>query len=131
MRWPELLQLSHKEQGGIQGLIDLPRSHQAFSQTIGSGISLIGATGYRQVALLQSGHDVANRFTPAKSLNHCAISSNGTTNALVPGTSDGLVVSGGALDQLDAIITMALPFDTNNSWLAVGGARGMAILGKS
>lgn len=114
---------------GIQGLIDFPYTHPAFSQTPTEQISLLVATGYNRVALVQSGAYAAltGYLTPSGALINTHTSTDGSIGVFGANT-DSIVVSGGVLAGMGGIITADIVSDSNYSWLAVGGNGGCALL---
>jgi hypothetical protein len=125
------------ERGGIQGLHDIP------VQTPGlKNISLVIATGYKQIALAQTG--VRNEtYGNLKPLTQNELASNPkhyTNGIITPDSynSDGtiesdiytnaIVISGGALDELNIIKTAAITSWDYAGYIFVGGTHGLAIL---
>jgi len=119
--------LSSKIRSGFQFFVDFPRSLPAFNQTIGSRVSLVCATGYRSVALMQSGYD-ATYFEAQKSLDHTALATDASTRNDINNDTDSILFTGGVLDDLNGIISAEIISDATSSWLIVGGNGGIAVL---
>lgn len=134
------------QQPGTQGLIDFPHELTAFSQILGNRISVILATGYNRIALIQSGADMGiiapavtaessrqtrlpGFFTPTQALTSTYKSTTGAVGTFPTGT-DSIVISGGALDALGGIVTAEIVSDGTYSWLLAGGNGGLAVLAR-
>ncbi len=117
------------QQPGTQGLIDFPHELTAFSQILGNRISVMVATGYNRVALVQSGADTEGFFTPTQALANTYESTTGAVGVF-PADTDSIVISGGALDALGGIVTAEIVSDGTYSWLLVGGNNGLAVLAR-
>ena len=111
----------------FQGLFDFNRTNPAFNQTVGSRFSMMVATGYQQVLLLQSGADVGTLFTPVNTITSSFASTSGALTSFVPGVQE-ITVTGGILDAIGPIITSEIVSDGTYSWLLVGGSGGVAVL---
>lgn len=112
---------------GSQGFFDFNKNNAAFSQVAGARISVLFATGYRKVVVMQSGADEGTLFTPTSNI--------AATFAAIDGTLSGLSVpvqkiemTGGVLNELGPIIAAALVSDGTSSWLVAGGSFGAAVL---
>ncbi|HBY05409.1 MAG: hypothetical protein UV38_C0003G0112 [candidate division TM6 bacterium GW2011_GWE2_42_60] len=119
--------LSSQVKSGFQFLADFPRSLNAFDQTLGNRVSLVCATGYRAVALIQSGYD-DTYFEAQKSLNHTALATDASTRNGIDLNTDSILFTGGVLDDLNGIIAAEIISDATHSWLVVGGNGGIAVL---
>ena len=124
-----------KEIGGIQGLFDFPCTTPGFG--IQTRTAMLVATGLKKVVIVETGSDNSHGIFTAYKQNFTQdviICQNGVINSPSIDDNEGekiprtFVVSGGDLDQLGAITCASLVTDGNQSWLVVGGARGLAIL---
>lgn len=115
---------------GTQGLIDFPLQHPAFDQTIGNRISLIVATGYNRIALIQSGSDTADGFfTATQEISHIHKDVMGGIGIIPEGT-EAIIIEGARVAGLGGIVTADIVSDDTYSWLVVGGNGGLAILAR-
>lgn len=116
---------------GIQGFIDFPYTYPAFNQTPTAQISLLVATGYNRVALVQSGAyaPLTGYLTPTETLVNTHTSTDGSIGVFGANT-DSIVVSGGILAGMGGIITADIVSDNTYSWLVVGGNGGCALLSR-
>lgn len=112
---------------GSQGFFDIAQNNAAFSQTGGTRISVIGATGYRKVVVLQSGADEGTLFTPTTTIADVFESHDGTL-AGFSSPVQKIDMTGGVLDELGSIIAADIVSDGISSWLVVGGSFGAAVL---
>lgn len=114
--------------GGIQGFFDLPLTTPGLVD-----ISLYIATGFKKIALVQSGETVAGTYEPATgnfSDDMQTFTAGEITQTFPIGNSRLVVISGGALDTIGAITaaTLGVNGTTNEGYLFVGGASGLAVL---
>jgi hypothetical protein len=114
-------------QGGIQGVIDILATTQFFSQIAGSRSSAAIFTGLNTVILSETSADVGVTLTPVTAYPDTFTSTDGTLNAFVS-PAEYISMTGGALDNLQAIITAAVVSCGGNSWIVVGGNGGLAVL---
>ena len=118
-------------QGGIQGLFDFPVNTDGFIQSGSNRLSVMVATGYQKIALVQTSADTAGSvLTPTIGDfgSHIQSSTNGSITAPAAGTLM-LSVSGGALTTLGAITSAAIINDgAGKGYLVVGGVGGIAVL---
>ncbi len=121
--WAQELSLLFSDDAhGIQGVVDFPSNHPAFSQVAAERCSLICCTGYGKVAFAQSGFtDGADCFRETTNLS--SIERNSTQNP-----ADILFWDSGVIAELGAIITADIVTDGTYSWLVVGGSNGAAVL---
>lgn len=122
-----------KENGGIQGLFDFPRQTTAFSQTAGERLSVMIATGYKKIMLIETGQDDgSNNFTPnIGSFFHAdnVAITDGVFDTARTANTKTITISGGALDTVGAISTATVINETSNGgYIVVGGVGGVAIL---
>lgn len=120
-------------EGGIQGLFDFPRQTTAFSQTAGERTSLMIATGYKKIVLVEAGQDDgSNNFVPnVGSFSHAdnITVTDGAIDTARTANTKMITVSGGALDTVGAISTATILNETTNGgYIIVGGVGGVAIL---
>lgn len=129
-------QLSNKfsaTEGGIQGLISFPKTTTAFSQNASEGLSMMIATGYKKVVLVETGRlDATSKLIPNVGDFSHADNRTFTAGALdtAPAANTKMItVSGGALDTVGAISTATIINETTNGgYIVVGGVGGVAIL---
>lgn len=112
---------------GSQGLFDIPKTNDAFSQTVGNRIAVLVATGYQKVVLLQNGADEGTLFTPTETFTTTVTATDGTLNNLVT-PAQKIEMTGGVLQELGPIIAADIVSDGISSWLVVGGSGGAAVL---
>ncbi|MCL5436824.1 MAG: hypothetical protein M1549_03045 [Candidatus Dependentiae bacterium] len=124
-----LSDLFYDQKPGIQGLTDFPIESVAFDQTVGGRVSLMVATGYERVALIQSGADVAGSFVATGSLEQIYRTTNGSVGTFPAGT-DAIVIGGGALQGFGAVVSADIISDGTYSWLVIGGNGGIAVLAR-
>lgn len=124
-----------QENGGIQGLLDFPKETVAFSQTEGQRLSMMVATGYKKIMLIETGQDNgSSKFTPNIGSFFSADNIAVTNGALdVPRTANTkiITISGGVLDTVGAISTATILWKTSataSGYLVIGGVGGVAIL---
>lgn len=125
-----LQQLFPDPVSGTQGLIDFPPTHEAFSQTGDSRVSLTCGTSYEQVVVAQSGSSSDGIFTPAGTVSNPYVSTDGTIG-VIPANTDALIFSGGVFDTMKAVVSSTIVSDAEWSWLVVGGNNGVAILAQA
>lgn len=119
--------------GGLQGLFDIPRQTTAFNQTTGNRCSWVVATGYKKIVIVETGQDNAsNDFVPhIGSFDHAdnIIATNGAIATAATSNTKMITVSGGLLDTIGAITSVAIANDaTNGGYLIVAGVGGCALL---
>ncbi len=112
---------------GIQYTVDFPRTNASFSQIAGNRLSLLCSTGYKCVALAQSGSDDGVLFKGATGLSNTFISTTGSTVGFT-GAADSILFSGGVLDEMGALIAADIVSTATNNWLFVGGNGGLVVL---
>lgn len=100
------------ENFGVQGLTDISHNHGALDQGLYERHSMAILSGNKRVALLQTAGDQAGILTPTEQYDL------NTTRTF----------TGEALDQLGAITTSALAYDTTQAWFVVGGNGGVGVL---
>ncbi len=116
-----------QEQGGVQGLFDFPSTNVSFSQLVGERLSLLIATGFQKVIIMQSGQDVGGQFGPTTDFTPVFTNNTGSLAGFtVP--AKVLQISGGVLESLGAIIAATIVTDGTYGWLVVGGRNGIAVL---
>lgn len=115
------------ELNGIIGLSDLPPQIPGINN-----ISMLIATGYKKVALIETGVVNAGVLIPNSGdfLTDLQQFANGAIDVTLPGALTPRIVeiSGGALSQLGPIVTTALGSAGATSRLFVGGIYGVAVL---
>lgn len=114
--------------GGIQGFFDLPLNTPGLFD-----ISIQIATGLKRVALIQSGSVIAGTYTPTVGdfqTDLQIFNAGEITQNLPVGNSRIVSISGGVLDAIGPIVAAAIGINntTNNGYLFVGGAYGLAVL---
>lgn len=114
--------------GGVQSFFDLPLNTPGLFD-----ISIQIATGLKQVALIQSGSIIAGTYTPTVgdfSTGLQVFTDGEITQTLPVGNSRVVSISGGVLDAIGPIVAAAIGVNatTNNGYLFVGGAYGLAVL---
>lgn len=121
-----LEQFFTKDEAGVQQLFNY--ANRAVSDG-GSGtqISSLIATGYNQISLIQTAQLIGGILTPITDLGSPFASNNGTLTGL-PSPVYQLVLSGGALESVGAIISAAIVQNEAQAWLFVGGIGGLAVL---
>ena len=130
-----LLQQTFANNGGMFGLFDFPKNTVGFDQTIGTRTSLMIATGYEQVVLVETGFDNEDDyFIPRignflgadnKTFTNGTISSSPTSNTYI------ITMSGGALANLGAITTATIGEEDTipaGTYIIIGGTGGLAVL---
>lgn len=119
------------QEPGIQGLMDFPYQHPSFNQTTTDQISIIVATGYNRISLIQSGgYNTATGFlSPTMALEHPHKNTTGGIGVF-PANTDSITISGGMLSNMGGIVTADIVSDSTYSWLVVGGNGGVAILAR-
>jgi hypothetical protein len=123
-----LVSLFNTTKGGIQGLVDFPKETTGFNQTLGSRLSLLAASGYQQLVLIQTGADNnVNQFGPLSHFTPTFTSDNGSLAGFIPGVFS-LNITGGAVHALGPIVSATMVSDGTQSWLVVGGSYGIAVL---
>lgn len=122
-----------QEQGGVQGIIDVPFNTQGLSKTVGDRLSLQIFTGLSKLVLLQTGADNNNsQFGPINPGLSSPIFStiNGGFAGFKPGVF-ALSLSGGTLAELGPLVTAAFFVDNiGNGYIVVGGTNGVAVLAR-
>jgi hypothetical protein len=113
---------------GIQGLFDLPLNTPGLLD-----ISLFIATGYKKIALVQSGSVIGGTYTPTFGdfqTDLQEFTSGEITQNFPVGNSRVVAISGGVLDAVGPITAAAIGVNsvTNNGYLFAGGAYGLAVL---
>ncbi len=121
------------ENGAVQGLFDFPKETTAFTSTPGERLSMMIATGYKKIMLIETGQDNgSNLFVP-----HIGSFSHADNVAITDGVLDAarttntklITISGGALDTVGAISAATIMnATTNGGYVIVGGVGGVAIL---
>jgi hypothetical protein len=121
-----------KDNGGIQGLFDFPKETTAFSQTADEKLSMMIATGYKKIMLIETGQaDGANFLPHVGNFNHAdnITITDGVLNVVRTVNTKTVTISGGALDTVGAISTATIMnATTNGGYIIVGGVGGVAIL---
>ncbi len=117
--------------GSAQNLFTAISGTQATFAVGDEALSVLVGTGYKTVALLQTGEASGGYFGPTFDYNIGTACHNGS---LAGFTSGGrwLSMDGGILDQLGAIQTAIVVTNSaeTDGWLVVGGAGGLAVLTK-
>ena len=113
---------------GVQGFFDLPLHTPGLFD-----ISAYIATGFKKIALIQSGSIIAGTYTPTTGdfTSGLVQFTEGTVTQNLPvGNSRVVAISGGVLDNIGPIVASAIGVNnlTNNGYLFVGGAYGLAVL---
>lgn len=121
-----------KENGGIQGLFDFPKETAGFTTTAASRISMMIATGYKKIMLIETGQGDGTDFKPKIGsffhTDNVAITDGALDTAPTANTKT-ITISGGALNTVGAISTATIiNDDTNGGYILVGGVGGVAIL---
>lgn len=116
-----------QEQGGIQGAIDLPATCLLFSQAPGSRTSATIFTGLNTVIFGETAADVGVTLTPVTAYPDSFASANGTLSTF-GAPAEYISMTGGVLNDLQAIIAAAVVSDASQSWIVVGGNGGLAVL---
>lgn len=113
-------------QGGVQGLYDFSKDFASFNN-----FSMLIATGLKRVALIETGSLRNNFYRPTREdfFTDSLISSNGEVPVMTPNTKFALIM-GGELDSLGSITQAEIAYNeiTNESWIFVAGANGLAVL---
>ena len=109
----------------MQGLFDFPLTTSGFSTHVGNRLSVQAFTGYKKVLLLQTGGDYEGLFGPTTNLTSYS-STDGTLSGF--DGSPALVCSGGVLDELGPLNSVAVVTNGVDGWFVVGGSCGVAIL---
>lgn len=113
--------------GGVRGMNEfLPATPTL------DGISLVVGTGSKKILIAETEYTESGTLTPlfGTSLAVDPITfGNGTiTNNFPSGNTNAIAIQGGALDNLNPILTSAIGAANNNGWLFVGGIGGLAVL---
>ncbi len=114
-------------QGGIQGVVDIVGAASPFSQTVGSRSSATIFTGLNTVIFAETAQDIGDTLTPVTTYTNIVATTDGTLNAFVA-PAEYISMTGGALDNLQAIIAATVVSCGGNSWIVVGGNGGLAVL---
>jgi hypothetical protein len=130
-----LLQSTFANTGGVFGLFDFSKETVGFSTTVGTRTSLMVATGYKKIVLVQTGQDNGDDYfipqigsflgTDNKIFTGGTISSAPTSNTVM------MTMSGGSLDTLGAITSAGIVKETGNGYgmyIVAGGTGGLAVL---
>lgn len=130
-----LLQDTFKSAGGLLGLFDFPKNTVGFSTTLGQRTSLMIATGYKKIVLIEIGQDNnSNYFIPRignflgadnKIFTSGSITESPTSNTYL------ITMSGGELENIGAITSAAICKETVNgygTYIVIGGTGGLAVL---
>lgn len=112
---------------GVQGLFDFNKDNAAFSQTLGTRISALVATGYKKVVLMESGADVGVLFSPTQYITTAFEATGGSLDGFVA-PAQKIEMTGGIIGSLGPIIAADIVSDGVSSWLVVGGSFGAAVL---
>lgn len=131
----KLNSLFSDQNSGIQGVFDFDATNTAFDQDVGNAgdrrISVLCATGNKRVALVESGSaNNTDLFDAATALSDSFISTDGSLNGFTAPQSS-IVIKGGVLDTLGAIISAEIVSNDTYSWLVVGGSGGLAVLAEA
>jgi len=115
--------LAFKDIGGMQGLFDISKNTQGFNN-----FSALIATGFKQIALIETGKIKSGIFRPATFNNPRIATSN--VGRYPTGDANVAIIKGGILDEINNIITADIASNAlnNNHWIVVGGTDGIAIL---
>lgn len=105
-----------KDSAGIQGFFNYPNVAVSLGGS-GTAASMVIATGYNKVSLVQTGVAVTNSF----------VSIDGSLTGF-SAPAQQITISGGALADLGAITSAALVQVVGQAWLFVGGNGGLAVL---
>ena len=118
--------------GGIQGLFDFQMGVNPIAPTPGlRDIAVQIATGLQKIMLTQTGQLINGALIPSGG-DFVANPQRFTDGIISPAANaKALIVSGGALDQLGAIIAADIGVANNNGWLFVGGVGGLAVLAEA
>lgn len=116
-------------QGQAQAIFDMPATTPSFDQS-SNQIGLAVATGYQQVALVQSGAVQSGLFGPVTDFTQVYKSQDGTLSNFSQGVR-AISMQGGVLNQLGAIIAAAVVTDGNFGWFMIAGSAGVAVLARS
>jgi hypothetical protein len=110
--------------------VDIPCTQYGCSQEQGKRLSFMFATGRNKVVVAQSSTDTETGIKPVEESNalKLATSEDGTLPREI---TDGFAVSGGDLEKIGTLTAAALHHDGEQSWIVVGGARGVAVLASS
>ena len=121
------------DSGGVQGLFDFPSSVLGVDSA--PKISMLVATGYKKVVLIESGSDDASGifngykegFTQNAFLcdDTIAIQEKSESSEKLPRV---IVITGGVLEQLGSITDATIATDGDQSWLIVSSVQGVAVL---
>ena len=107
-----------QEEGGIHALFDFPRQTPGFSQIAGRRLSMMVATGYKKIVLVETGQDNgANNFVPhVGSFSHAdnITVTSGALNVARTANTKMVTISGGALETIGAISAAAIINETAN-----------------
>lgn len=116
-----------QEKGGLQGLHDFPCTTPGLNAPE-NPISIMVATGQKKVALIKTGETSNNTIFYAHKnmfLNTIAFTGDKYASDVEPKT---LVLTDPVLESLGSITCAAIGTNGEQSWLFVGGARGVAVL---
>ncbi len=107
---------------GIQGFIDIPQTMTGPALNRACMI----ATGYKKVQL-----SFSQTTTGQATLSYTdyLTADNGAIGAI--GTEPGINFSGGVLDDMGALVSATVAYNTNNTWLIVAGSGGVAVLAQA
>ena len=123
-----------QEKGGVFGLFDF---HNAFAPTFFDQIqqtAMMVATGYQKIGifLTRSSEDANDFAVTGDYKNQTLYYTNGKIDPAPDHTHQpkGLIISGGALDDIEAITSATIVCDGTNDkrFIIVGGTNGLAVL---
>lgn len=112
---------------GTQGLFDMNKNNPVFSQALGTRVSVLIATGYQKVVLMESGADVGGLFSPTQYITTTFQAKGGSLDSFIA-PAQKIEMTGGVLGSLGPIIAADIVSDGVSSWLVVGGSFGAAVL---
>lgn len=112
---------------GIQDLHIFGSATQGFSTIPDKQLSVLTATGYRHVTVVQTGKDENGSLVPVTDFASGFASDDGSLKDFKPGVR-WLKLKGGVLQDLGPIVASAIVTDGVYGWLAVAGTGGVAVL---
>lgn len=132
----DLIENIFKQDGGVQGLFDFSSRTPGLSGD--RKVSMLVASGYKKIVLIESGSDDNDGTFNAYQENFIddlVLCDQGIIpEQLQQMQSDGkriprvLVITGGVLEELGAITCATIIHDSEQAWLVVGGVRGIGVL---
>lgn len=98
-----------------------------FSTVAETQLSLLVATGFRRVVLVETGNDRHGLLEPIREFNGLFESGKGSLAGFREGV-DSISLTGGVLNELGPIVASTIVTNREYGWLVVAGSGGVAVL---